>query len=97
MRGAPLGSCQAAGGGARLGRTQGCASRTDQPVRAAADAHSLPLPAGKHALIIYDDLSKQSVAYRQMSLLLRRPPGREAFPGACLQPHTPARQARRGH
>ena len=36
---------------------------------------------GMHALIIYDDLSKQSVAYRQMSLLLRRPPGREAFPG----------------
>ena len=36
---------------------------------------------GKHALIIYDDLSKQAVAYRQMSLLLRRPPGREAFPG----------------
>ena len=36
---------------------------------------------GKHAMIIYDDLSKQSVAYRQMSLLLRRPPGREAFPG----------------
>lgn len=39
---------------------------------------------GKHAMIIYDDLSKQSVAYRQMSLLLRRPPGREAFPGACI-------------
>merc|ERR1719240_2343194 len=36
---------------------------------------------GKHALIIYDDLSKQAVAYRQMSLLLRRPPGREAYPG----------------
>ena len=36
---------------------------------------------GKHALIIYDDLSKQAVAYRQMSLVLRRPPGREAFPG----------------
>ena len=36
---------------------------------------------GKHALIIYDDLSKQAVAYRQMSLLLRRPPGREAIPG----------------
>lgn len=35
----------------------------------------------KHALIIYDDLSKQAVAYRQMSLLLRRPPGREAYPG----------------
>lgn len=36
---------------------------------------------GMHALVIYDDLSKQAVAYRQMSLLLRRPPGREAFPG----------------
>jgi hypothetical protein len=36
---------------------------------------------GKHALIIYDDLSKHAVAYRQMSLLLRRPPGREAYPG----------------
>jgi F-type H+-transporting ATPase subunit alpha len=35
----------------------------------------------KHALIIYDDLSKQAAAYRQMSLLLRRPPGREAYPG----------------
>ncbi len=37
--------------------------------------------SGKHALIVYDDLSKQAVAYRQMSLLLRRPPGREAYPG----------------
>ena len=36
---------------------------------------------GMHALIIYDDLSKQAVAYSQMSLLLRRPPGREAYPG----------------
>lgn len=36
---------------------------------------------GKHAVIFYDDLSKQGVAYRQMSLLLRRPPGREAYPG----------------
>lgn len=36
---------------------------------------------GRHAVIIYDDLSKQAVAYRQMSLLLRRPPGREAYPG----------------
>ena len=35
----------------------------------------------KHAVIVYDDLSKQAVAYRQMSLLLRRPPGREAYPG----------------
>jgi F0F1-type ATP synthase alpha subunit len=41
--------------------------------------------SGKHALIIYDDLSKQSVAYRQMSLLLRRPPGREAFPGEAAR------------
>ena len=41
---------------------------------------------GMHALIIYDDLSKQSVAYRQMSLLLRRPPGREAFPGDVGRP-----------
>jgi F-type H+-transporting ATPase subunit alpha len=38
---------------------------------------------GMHALIIYDDLSKQAVAYRQMSLLLRRPPGREAYPATC--------------
>ena len=36
---------------------------------------------GRHAVVIYDDLSKQAVAYRQMSLLLRRPPGREAYPG----------------
>lgn len=35
---------------------------------------------GKHSLIVYDDLSKHAVAYRQMSLLLRRPPGREAYP-----------------
>lgn len=42
---------------------------------------------GMHALIIYDDLSKQSVAYRQMSLLLRRPPGREAFPGDVGRPY----------
>lgn len=43
---------------------------------------------GKHALIIYDDLSKQAVAYRQMSLLLRRPPGREAFPGDVFFLHS---------
>ena len=36
---------------------------------------------GRHAVVVYDDLSKQAVAYRQMSLLLRRPPGREAYPG----------------
>ena len=43
---------------------------------------------GMHALIVYDDLSKQSVAYRQMSLLLRRPPGREAFPGDVFYLHS---------
>lgn len=43
---------------------------------------------GKHALIIYDDLSKHSIAYRQMSLLLRRPPGREAFPGDVFYVHS---------
>ena len=43
---------------------------------------------GKHALIIYDDLSKQATAYRQMSLLLRRPPGREAFPGDVFYRHS---------
>jgi F-type H+-transporting ATPase subunit alpha len=43
---------------------------------------------GKHALIIYDDLSKQAAAYRQMSLLLRRPPGREAYPGDVFYLHS---------
>ena len=42
---------------------------------------------GMHAVIIYDDLSKQAVAYRQMSLLLRRPPGREAYPGDVFYLH----------
>ncbi|KAL2798090.1 P-loop containing nucleoside triphosphate hydrolase protein [Aspergillus insuetus] len=44
--------------------------------------------SGKHALMIYDDLSKQAVAYRQMSLLLRRPPGREAYPGDVFYLHS---------
>jgi len=43
---------------------------------------------GRHALIVYDDLSKHAVAYRQMSLLLRRPPGREAFPGDIFYIHS---------
>jgi F-type H+-transporting ATPase subunit alpha len=43
---------------------------------------------GEHALIIYDDLSKQAVAYRQLSLLLRRPPGREAYPGDVFYLHS---------
>jgi F-type H+-transporting ATPase subunit alpha len=44
--------------------------------------------SGRHALIMYDDLSKQAVAYRQMSLLLRRPPGREAYPGDVFYLHS---------
>jgi F-type H+-transporting ATPase subunit alpha len=44
--------------------------------------------SGRHALVIYDDLSKQAVAYRQLSLLLRRPPGREAFPGDVFYLHS---------
>ena len=44
---------------------------------------------GMHALIIYDDLSKHAVSYRQLSLLLRRPPGREAYPGDVFYPHAP--------
>ena len=43
---------------------------------------------GMHSLIIYDDLTKQAVAYRQLSLLLRRPPGREAFPGDVFYVHS---------
>jgi F-type H+-transporting ATPase subunit alpha len=44
--------------------------------------------SGRHALIVYDDLSKQAVAYRQMALLLRRPPGREAYPGDVFYLHS---------
>ena len=64
----------------------------------AAAVSSRPTPActmgeyfrdnGKHALIIYDDLSKHAVAYRQLSLLLRRPPGREAYPGDVFYLHS---------
>jgi F-type H+-transporting ATPase subunit alpha len=43
---------------------------------------------GMHALVVFDDLSKQAVAYRQMSLLLRRPPGREAYPGDVFYLHS---------
>src|SRR5437899_12772273 len=43
---------------------------------------------GRHALVIYDDLSKHAAAYREISLLLRRPPGREAYPGEVLYLHS---------
>src|SRR5699024_12719051 len=43
---------------------------------------------GKHVLIVYDDLTKQAAAYRELSLLLRRPPGREAFPGDVFYIHS---------
>ena len=44
--------------------------------------------AGGHALVVYDDLSKQAVAYRELSLLMRRPPGREAYPGDVFYCHS---------
>ncbi len=47
------------------------------------------MEAGKDVLIVYDDLSKHAWAYRQLSLLLRRPPGREAYPGRCVLPAQP--------
>ena len=50
---------------------------------------------GEHALVVYDDLSKQAEAYRQLSLLLRRPPGREAYPGRRLLPPQPSAGAGR--
>ena len=43
---------------------------------------------GKHALVMYDDLSKHAMAYREISLLLRRPPGREAYPGDVFYLHS---------
>ncbi|KAL2176063.1 P-loop containing nucleoside triphosphate hydrolase protein [Thermothelomyces heterothallicus CBS 202.75] len=57
------------------------------PFTAAAVGESFR-DSGKHSLVIFDDLSKQAVAYRQMSLLLRRPPGREAYPGDVFYLHS---------
>jgi len=81
---------------------EGCLTYTSIVAATASDAAPLQFLApytgasigehfrdnGKHALIIYDDLSKQAVAYRQMSLLLRRPPGREAYPGDVFYLHS---------
>jgi len=81
---------------------EGCMSYTTIVAATASDAAPLQFLApysgcsigeyfrdnGMHALIIYDDLSKQAVAYRQMSLLLRRPPGREAYPGDVFYLHS---------
>ena len=73
----------------RVGGRRRCS--ISRPTRAARWAEYFR-DNGMHALIIYDDLSKQAVAYRQMSLLLRRPPGREAYPGRrVLPPLAPAR------
>merc|ERR1712153_196761 len=82
--------------------SEGCLEYTSIVAATASDAAPLQFLApftgasigehfrdnGRHALIIYDDLSKQAVAYRQMSLLLRRPPGREAYPGDVFYLHS---------
>merc|ERR1711935_1024127 len=83
-------------------RKAGCMTYTTIVAATASDAAPLQFLApytgcamaehfrdtGKHAVIFYDDLSKQAVAYRQMSLLLRRPPGREAYPGDVFYLHS---------
>ena len=74
----------------RPGRRSSTSRRTPAP---RSGAHWMY--KGEAALIVYDDLSKQATAYRTLSLLLRRPPGREAYPGRRLLPALPAARARR--
>merc|ERR1712227_939707 len=76
-----------------MGRTRSFTASTSPSARSSPPSPSCSMGEwfrdnDRHALIIYDDLSKQAVAYRQMSLLLRRPPGREAYPGDVFYLHS---------
>ena len=70
-----------------LGGRPGAAA-VHRPLRRRGDGRVLHVQEGKATLCVYDDLSKQAQAYRQLSLLLRRPPGREAYPGDVFYLHT---------
>ena len=70
----------------RHGRRAGAAA-IHRPVRGLRDGRVFHVEKDKHALVVYDDLSRQAIAYRQLSLLLRRPPGREAYPGDVFYLH----------
>src|SRR3984885_12000359 len=86
--------CRSAGGGAMAHTIVVAASASAPPALqylspyAGVTMGEYFMDNGEDALIIYDDLSKQAVAYRQISLLLRRPPGREAFPGDVFYLHS---------
>ena len=66
---------------------RGRADQVPGALRRLRDGRALPYD-GRHALVVYDDLTKHAYAYRQMSLLLRRPPGREAYPGDVFYLHS---------